>query len=956
MIPLNKLIAFDVETQGEKQEYLLQPWRAATYEADIRMYSFAWFDEEGKIKTNLISPANRAALSDQFIRIAGQGQHIVGWNTPFDIGWLLGYGLRAEVFANKWLDAMLLWQRLETNKMRLKEDGWGKDKQVSFGLKAAVKEFFPKLAGYEEGLDFMDLSDAMTAKMAPYCRKDTAFTLVLTKLFLEKLTEREVMNALIEAAALPMVAEAWVSGLHLDVSALDTLAAVVTMGTEEARAKLLAESPELAEVNLGSPSQLAEVLFDKWGLTPLKKTPAGADSTDKETLYELAMIDPRAKLLKEVREGQNNFSKFVEGPRKSMAYHQEEITRPQPRIYGTYSGRMTYTSKQGKNSAEIPTGIALHQWKRGKEFRRVIAAPPGYVLAELDAAGQELRWMAIESGDPTMLDLCAPGEDAHSFMGAQVVQRDYRDLVRAVHADDVGAAKDRKLGKFCIAEGELVLTERGLVPIEQVTLADQVWDGVEWVRHEGTVSQGVQEVMTYDGLTATPDHVVYLQDGATCRLERAAETNSRIARSEVSGRPVRALGGGVEGFEARRSERRYKGILQMYLRQVFVGEYEQLKGREIDAMQRMCVEGPPRSARACNHQRGGDGKGAEEMQLHEATMRESKRRVVQELRGAWDSLLFRFSIRGYSLCAEGSTSPELYQSGHRSKGQQQALRAWKSAAGVKAGKSEQYTAEQILDLQRKEDSERARLSRTQDTVPGSKVCAEHVEQPRMCWDDNGRNRQPMVHPVMQTKRTYDLANAGPRHRFTVSGRLVSNCNLSYQYRVGIKTATGKARVEYDLDVDQDYISKTLKTYLRSYPGVENYWGRQIARARKDGRVWTLGGRKLDIRGNWAGRESWAMESSAINFPIQGVGADQKYLALKALARYINAHGIRFYMELHDGLFFLIPLKDATAHALKMQAILNALPYKAAWGFTPPIPLPWDLKMGPSWGDLKEVSR
>lgn len=629
MIPISRLIAFDVETQGEKQEYLLQPWRAATYEADIRMYSFAWFNDEGKIKTNLVHPTNRAALSDQFMRIAGQGLHIVGWNTPFDIAWLLGYGLRAEVFANKWLDAMILWQRLETNKMRLKEDGWGKDKQVSFGLKAAVREFFPQLAGYEEGLDFMDLSDEMTAKMSPYCRKDTAFTLALAKIFLEKLSDREVMNAQIEAAALPMVAEAWVSGLHLDTASLDALATSVTVETEEARTKLLANNPDLVEVNLGSPKQLAEVLFNKWGLAPLKTTPAGADSTDKETLYELATIDPRVRLLKDVREGQNNFAKFVDGPRKSMAYHQEAITRPQPRIYGTYSGRVTYSSKQGKNSAEIPTGIALHQWKRGKEFRRVIVAPPGYVLAEFDAAGQEFRWMAIESGDPTMLDLCAPGEDAHSFMGAQVVQRDYRDLVRAVHEEDAEAVKVRKLGKFC--------------------------------------------------------------------------------------------------------------------------------------------------------------------------------------------------------------------------------------------------------------------------------------------------------------------------------------NLSYQYRVGVKTATGKARVEYGLDVDRDYIARTLKTYMRSYTGVENYWDRQIGRARTDGCVWTLGGRKLDIRGNWAGRDSWAMESSAINFPIQGVGADQKYLALKALARYINAYDIRFYMELHDGLFFLIPEKGAKDHALKMKAILNALPYKAAWGFVPPIPLPWDLKIGPSWGDLKEVA-
>ena len=63
----------------------------------------------------------------------------------------------------------------------------------------------------------------------------------------------------------------------------------------------------------------------------------------------------------------------------------------------------------------------------------------------------------------------------------------------------------------CIAEGQLVLTDRGLVPIERVALADLVWDGECWVHHEGVVYQGEQEVITYDGLTATSDHLVWVE-------------------------------------------------------------------------------------------------------------------------------------------------------------------------------------------------------------------------------------------------------------------------------------------------------------------------------------------------------------------------------------------------------------------------------------------------------------
>lgn len=634
MIPLEKLIVFDVETHGEERPHALQPWRAKGLGADIRMYSFAWYDETGKIQTNLFTEVDRYRLSEQLMYFAGKGCYIVGWNTPFDIAWLLAYGLRAEVYSNKWLDGMLLWQRLETNKMRLKEDGWGKDKQISFGLKAAVKEFLPKFAGYEEGIYFEDFSPEMTAKMGVYCRKDTAFTLHITNHILHLLQPNEVRNAITEGYSLPMVAEAWMEGLHVDVSALVNLNRKVLADTDEARQKLYATDPFLKDVNLGSPKQLAEVLFDKWGLNSIKTTAAGARSTDKETLHELALFDPRAELLRKVREGQGNHSKFVEGTKESILYHQETITRPQPRVYGTYSGRMTYYSKQGKGKDELPTGVPLHQWKRDPDFRRIILPPPGYDLIELDAANQEYRWMAIESGDETMLAMCLPGEDAHSFMGAQIAETDYRWFLEQYH-------------------------------------------------------------------------------------------------------------GKVEGFKDKR-------------------------------------------------------------QLGKVT------------------------------------------------------------------------------------------------------------------------------------------------------------TLSLQYRTSAKALLRVARVQYDLPMRLDEAERNRNIYLASYPRVPEYWERQISRARNDSVVWTLGGRKLEIKGDWSDRSEkgnllkWKMESSSINFPIQGVGADQKYLALRLLKDYACQHAARFYFELHDGILFVAPKQTALKVGVAMQQILNNLPYQKAWGFTPPIPLPWDLKVGQSFGDLKEI--
>lgn len=71
----------------------------------------------------------------------------------------------------------------------------------------------------------------------------------------------------------------------------------------------------------------------------------------------------------------------------------------------------------------------------------------------------------------------------------------------------------RQKGKIaelaCIAKGQLVLTDRGPVPIEDVTREDKIYDGEEYVSHEGVMYRGCKEVIEYDGLWATEDHLVY---------------------------------------------------------------------------------------------------------------------------------------------------------------------------------------------------------------------------------------------------------------------------------------------------------------------------------------------------------------------------------------------------------------------------------------------------------------
>ena len=149
-----------------------------------------------------------------------------------------------------------------------------------------------------------------------------------------------------------------------------------------------------------------------------------------------------------------------------------------------------------------------------------------------DYSAIEARLTAWAAGEDSVLESFRKGEDIY--------------VATAERMGGEKAGFDRQRGKSatlgCIAEGSLVLTDRGLVPIENVGIADKVWDGVEFVRNEGVVYKGQKEVMQYDGLTATPDHKVWASfegEPRTVRFDYAAACGARLVRTGSSGAPVR---------------------------------------------------------------------------------------------------------------------------------------------------------------------------------------------------------------------------------------------------------------------------------------------------------------------------------------------------------------------------------------------------------------------------------
>jgi DNA polymerase-1 len=175
----------------------------------------------------------------------------------------------------------------------------------------------------------------------------------------------------------------------------------------EAKAHEIAGQP----FNLGSPKQLAEILFDKQGIKPLKKTPGGAPSTDEETLEKLAEDYPLPKAILEYRSVSKLKSTYTDKLPKM-------VNAATGRVHTNYAQAVAVTgrlSSTDPNLQNIPVRTA-----EGRRIREAFIAPKGSVILSADYSQIELRIMAHLSGDAGLLEAFAHGEDVHRATASEV--------------------------------------------------------------------------------------------------------------------------------------------------------------------------------------------------------------------------------------------------------------------------------------------------------------------------------------------------------------------------------------------------------------------------------------------------------------------------------------------------------------------------------------------------------
>jgi hypothetical protein len=461
----------------------------------------------------------------------------------------------------------------------------------------------------------------------------------------------------------------------------------------------------LAPLNVNSPKQVTDAL--------------GIESSGDRVLAGLvAEGNKQAQLIRECR-GQLKYLNFL------------TKLGAQPRFYGTLqpaarSGRFT-SSKE--NIQNLP-----------RDTKRFIGSDTNVILSA-DFAQLELRTIAAITGDDAMCDLFRSGEDLHNYAAKQLFGPDYTKTDRQI----------AKVFNFsCIAEGELVLTDSGLTPIEKVRDCDLVWDGVEWVSHDGVVFRGEKEVLTYDGLTATADHIVWTQDGRELSFGTAAAQQERLARTGEGHSPIRYADPSADQSSPR------EGV--SVFRRSMLGVRKNLG----DRLRQL--------------------EGWKDHHLPLSAWGEVSRRAREEFRAA--------------LSGDDTTLPQ-----------------YNSCVGSQ--------------LSRTRHSSEVREQGAFHTLGVSGV-AEHGHQ--RAGHRSDRQRRPLraeqltsSHTLREPKKqkTYDILNAGPRRRFTVSGRLVHNC----LYGAGVNTIGLILLTQTGISKPAHEIKEYKQKWLEAFPGIAE-WQKQ----------------------------------------------------------------------------------------------------------------------------------
>ncbi len=911
------LCGLDIETPQETPLHGLQPWRARTGEASIK--SIAVWEESTQHSLKIREPS-RADLID-LLRICNEKKYVMtGWNLVFDLAWLNAYDLTHYLKQLKWLDGMLLLKRYDP--WRDKEEGG-----VGFGLKEAVKEVWPEVGEYAIDATTIPQTEEEWRRFIKYNVKDAMYSTLLTRMYWSALSKQERAGAAIECGNIVDVALSYINGVHINAEALPPFDGDIRERIKE-NEKILGKDISIVR----SPKKLAELIYGEWKYSPLKKTPKGAPATDKESLLKLAIKhsdNPKFAALMNLRKCNTQGTKFVESVRKSMGYHGENVTRPEPIMSGTYcvpgdvevltrSGWVCLQDWNGGEILQVKEDLSMSflpadRFDGGIAEKLICVKHPGMTcMFSLEHTIPHLaqktdKWSIVKAEEMLNRRLFVP-VSGHVRLNGTLTSAQIR-LLAAIQADAWFNVKRFRV-IFTLKKGRKIERLKELLELNGIAYNEyrgkKYADRTTISIYKGSIPSWVTPDRKYLGAwlldsteEALKDFIKELEYWDGC----AHEDGGCVYYSSIESNAdwvctIAAL----TGFKARKHAVTKTGVWPVHISDEHVRPIANIIPKthvsEINRQTHVyCtvtqtgfwlarskgtifITGNSHRFTYSSFQ----GKNKDRVQtgiaLHQWERGKAARNVLQAPEGF---LLAEFDFSG----------------------QEMRLMAIESEDEV------------MLNLFAKNEDLHAYMGAYIENMD-----YKHVRE--NAKDD---------------AKAYSARNLG---KFS---------NLSLQYRIGIDSIMSRALTQYGLQLTREKAEHIKYTYMTTYKAVPAYWKEAIRRADMEKYAFSRGGARVPLNN----LNDYAQQQIAINFRIQCTGAEMKLLGIYMCRPLFDAD-LMYAWDLHDALFMYVRDDDrAEAKVRKIKNILSNLPYKDAWGWDVPIPLPVDAKLGKTWGTLKEIS-
>ena len=224
-----------------------------------------------------------------------------------------------------------------------------------------------------------------------------------------ELTDKKLYDQ-IEEPLIGVLSRMELAGVKVDLGSLRDFAESLRkrMYEREAEVRELAGEPGL---NVASPKQIGEVIFEKMKLDPGAKRRKGAWPTDEETLSALAHRSPIIDAILDYRGLRKLLSTYIEPFAGYIA--------ADGRVHTTFNQALTSTgrlSSSNPNLQNIPI-----RTEQGREIRKAfVAEGEDSVMMSADYSQIELRVMAHLSGDEHLCAAFREGRDVHAATAAKI--------------------------------------------------------------------------------------------------------------------------------------------------------------------------------------------------------------------------------------------------------------------------------------------------------------------------------------------------------------------------------------------------------------------------------------------------------------------------------------------------------------------------------------------------------